>query len=203
MIEVEIKLKITKQPVDQLEEMLTSAGFVYRETIVQEDRYYDNTDSFVRRSGQALRLRNIQEENGKQETVITFKGKKLDGISMTRQELETTVGELTVLDEILQALQFHVVPPIVRKTRKEYVLNVDHANECEELNGKNKEVKEMHACVDLVEGLGAFLELEIMAEEDNRKTALDKIESMLQSLGYSLEETSTNSYLSMLQGVVD
>lgn len=210
MIEVEIKLQLTKQSAAQIEEKLVQMGFSYEDTIIQEDRYYDNEDSFIRQSGQALRLRSIKNEKRESETVITFKGKKLDQISMTRQELETSVGNPEVLDGILQALLFHVIPPVVRKTRKEFTrktsnLHLSQGNQKYIETTDKGEIPEveMHACIDHVDGLGDFLELEIMAEEEKRESALGVIENLLHTLGYRLEDTSTNSYLSMLQGVVD
>ena len=57
----------------------------------------------------------------------------------------------------------------------------------------------MTACVDQVTGLGDYLELEIMVEtEAEREGALQRIENVLASLGYSMKDTTRHSYLSML-----
>ena len=62
----------------------------------------------------------------------------------------------------------------------------------------------MTACIDQVQDLGDFLELEMVITEDkNKDDALGQIEKMLQRLGYSLKDTTRNSYLSMLQHVED
>ena len=54
-------------------------------------------------------------------------------------------------------------------------------------------------CLDEVEGLGTFLELEIMAEDESSKaSALEKIERILKELGYEMEETTRVSYLTQL-----
>ena len=56
------------------------------------------------------------------------------------------------------------------------------------------------ACLDDVQGLGTFLELEIMAEsEEARPAALERIEEILNSVGYTMDDTTRVSYLSQLQ----
>ena len=62
----------------------------------------------------------------------------------------------------------------------------------------------MTACIDQVQNLGNFLELEIIIQEDEDKDeALRQIENVLLELGYSLKDTVRNSYLSMLQHTQD
>ena len=110
----------------------------------------------------------------------------MDQVSMSRKELETGVEDSDVCIGILEALGFQIVEPKVIKTRQEYTLD------------------QMHACVDRVENLGDFLELELVIEEEQGKeTALQEIEKVLQRLGYTRKDTVRNSYLSMLQHVED
>ncbi len=55
-------------------------------------------------------------------------------------------------------------------------------------------------CLDRVHGLGEFLELEILADSEEKKdAALGQIEKILNSLGYQISDTVQMSYLSMLQ----
>ena len=57
----------------------------------------------------------------------------------------------------------------------------------------------MTACVDQVESLGSFLELEILVDSPGQKeSALQSIEALLLDMGSSLKETTRKSYLSML-----
>ena len=57
----------------------------------------------------------------------------------------------------------------------------------------------MTACVDQVESLGSFLELEILVDSPEQKeSALQSIEALLLDMGSSLKETTRKSYLSML-----
>lgn len=79
-----------------------------------------------------------------------------------------------------------MILPKVKKTRQEYTFD------------------QMTACIDQVQDLGDFFELEMVITEDkNKDDALGQIEKMLQRLGYSLKDTTRNSYLSMLQHVED
>jgi len=116
-----------------------------------------------------------------QTTYITYKGPKLGNVGMSREELETTVGDAKVMREILISLGYRPVQPVV-KTRQYY----SH--------------KDMTACVDQVEGLGDYLELEVLVDaEGERPQALKRIKEQLKKLGYSMGETTRISYLSMLE----
>ena len=65
-------------------------------------------------------------------------------------------------------------------------------------------LRRITACMDQVENLGNFLELEVVIpEKEDRKEALQQIEEILHKLGYTLKDTVRNSYLSMLQGRED
>ena len=55
-----------------------------------------------------------------------------------------------------------------------------------------------------MKNLGDFLELEIVIPEDQKKEdALVKIEKILKQLGYTMKDTTRNSYLSMLLQIED
>ena len=102
---------------------------------------------------------------------------------MTRKELEIPIEDDAAMSGLLVALGYHPVPSVI-KCRKYYVL--DH----------------MTACLDSVEGLGEYLELEILVEqEEDRQQALQQIEERLLSVGYSMQDTTRISYLSMLEKI--
>ena len=94
---------------------------------------------------------------------------------MSRMELETEVSDAEVLKNILIHLDFSPVASVM-KTRK-YM-------KCGRFT----------ACLDQVEGLGDFLELEVIAEQE----ILSKMEDLLAILGYHMSDTVQTSYLSML-----
>ena len=181
MIEIEVKLKIND--CDVLEKHLLGQGYKLTETLRETDTYFDGGINGIKKSGQALRVRRtVNCVTGKEQSAITFKGEKIDAVSMARLELETVVESGEAAERILCALGFYPVQPIVVKIRK--ILR----------NG------DICACLDDVQGLGTFLELEIMAEsEEARPAALERIEEILNSVGYTMDDTTRVSYLSQLQ----
>ena len=178
-IEVEIKLKIQDRQAlaAKLLELDFHPGRLLRET----DVYFRAAHhDFVKRD-EALRVRETEDlETGEKTAQLNFKGPKLDDASMTRKEMETTVGDGGTVRAILEQIGFTPVIP-VEKVRQYF-----H-------RGRQT------ACVDQVTGLGDFLELEILTEaETGRSAALTEIEEVLRQAGYSMEDTTRISYLSQL-----
>lgn len=182
MIEVEVKSKITS--VIDVEQTLIAMGFTKNKYVAEEDTYFDNNEGYIRTSGSAMRIRRITDlETGKCISQINFKGVRHDMISMTRDEFETQIANATTMQQILNLLGYKAVDSIVRKNRMELV------------NG------DMTACLDCVEGLGDFLELEIMVENKNQEAAaLCRINAVLEELGDLVMERTNISYLSQLLG---
>ena len=180
MVEVEVKI-----PVGDLNEVrvyLQKAGFVHAGSRIEKDTYFDGGINGIRKSGQALRVRQILDcDTGEKKAEINFKGKKIDSVSMSRPEYETTVGDGEIAGKILLEAGFFPVKPSVIKKREMLVCG------------------EMTACLDEVEGLGTFLELEILADDESgRAPALRKIEAILTGMGRTMEDTTRVSYLTQL-----
>lgn len=178
-IEVEIKVKIQNRK--QVMDSLKKIGFMENRCVVETDIYYTSTHHDFAALGEALRIRTVKDpESPKETSVITYKGAKLDQVSMTRQELETEVGDGETVRKILEHIGFCPVSPV---EKKRLYLNKDN----------------MTACLDNVKGLGDYLELEILTDTEEKRTeALKQIEDVLEALGYSMEDTTRTSYLSML-----
>ena len=187
MIEVEIKLPLRQQEnadeSGRIAEVLCGMGFRKTARFRQRDTYFDNAAGEIRGGGKALRIRETEDLiRGVVTAELNFKGPRMDQVSMTRQELETEVGQAETGRRILAALGFSPVLPEVVKERTEY------------------RRKEITAALDRVEGLGDFLELEILADEETENgKVLQKLEELLGELGYQMGDTVTRSYLSMLQ----
>ena len=181
MIEIEVKLRI--KDVAVLEKKLLEQGYKLIETLRETDTYFDGGINGIKKSGQALRVRRtVDSSTGKECSKITFKGEKLDTVSMARLELETGVENGDTAERILCALGFMPVRPVVVKNRK--IL-------------RNEDIS---VCLDDVQCLGSFLEIEIMVEsEENRTAALSRIEKIIESIGYTMADTTRMSYLSQLQ----
>ena len=182
--EIEIKLPV-KNP-DDVKEQLRSNGFQEEAVIRECDMYYNSLYHDVKKLGEALRIRKSTNLfTGKLQAQINFKGKKIDDVSMSRQEYETLVENPETMEKILIALEFKPVAG-VQKTR------------CYMKRGN------MTACLDQVDNLGYFLELEMIASEESmREQYLQTMETFINELGFSMEDTVNTSYLSMLAGEND
>ncbi len=189
MIEVEIKLKINNKA--EIEDALIEHGFKKATTSKEIDQYFNGARRDLRDTDEALRIRKTTRDDGTciiadgspddELITLTYKGPKLDDVSMSRKEVQVNVSDYDGMVETLTALGYKPVMT-VSKTRVEYYS------------------EEMCACLDEVEGLGSFIELEIIVDsEADRQGALDKIENELVALGYSMADTTTTSYLSMLE----
>ena len=178
-IEVEIKLKIRNKT--QVMDSLKTIGFLKDRYVVEKDIYYTSEHHDFAALGEALRIRKVKDLESQRETsVITYKGAKLDQVSMTRQELETEVGDGETVRKILEQIGFRPVSPVEKQ--RQY-LQKDN----------------MTACLDEVKGLGNYLELEILTDTEEKRTeALKQIDDVLEVLGYSMKDTTRTSYLSML-----
>lgn len=181
MIEVEVKLPVVG--LDSIKVKLLKTGFKETEFIEERDTYFDNQQGDIRANGEALRVRETKDHlSGRSRAQINFKGKKMDACTMTREELETGVEDGAVCRNILQAIGYMPAEPEVVKNRTML----------------RKET--VTACLDNVHGLGEFLELEILADDEEEKdAALGRIEHILNNLGYQISDTVRMSYLSMLQ----
>lgn len=182
----EIEIKLPVKNLDDVKEQLRSKGFQEEAVIRECDMYYNSLYHDVKKMGEALRIRKSTNLfTGKLQAQINFKGKKIDDVSMSRQEYETLVENPETMEKILIALEFKPVAG-VQKTR------------CYMKRGN------MTACLDQVENLGDFLELEMIAsEESTRAGYLQSMERFLTELGLSMKDTVRTSYLSMLSGERD
>ena len=182
MIEVEVKLQIDN--IERMMEKLQMQGFVQKSVIFESDTYFTHPHHDFWQSDEALRLRSCENiETKEKSAVITYKGAKMDDVSTTRPEYETAVEDVEVLYRILIAADFLPVMPVKKKR----------------ISFKKED---MTVCLDEVESLGTFMEVEILVEASEAGAcydpALERIEQFLQNLGYSMKDTTRRSYLSML-----
>lgn len=179
-IEVEIKLKIEDRA--ELIKKLQDQHFTAGKTVLESDLYFTSEFHDMKACDEALRVRQVEEKAaGKQKAYLTYKGKKLDTCSMTRKELEVEISDGETGVELLKSIGYKPTTP-VEKLRHYF-----HR-------------EQMTACVDRVTGLGDFLELEIIVEDETeREAALREIEILLGKLGYTMQDTTRTSYLSMIE----
>ena len=179
MIEVEIKIKI--KDANLAEENLQKLGFSKGDFLKEFDIYFDNLEHEIKKSDGALRIRSSKNITLNQQAhYLTFKGPKLDQVSNTRKEIEIRIEDGEKGKAILSSLGYTLVYPVI-KTRQYYHFN------------------EITACLDQVENLGNFLEMEvIVSSECERENALGQLFSLLQKMGYQPQDVVRTSYLTML-----
>jgi len=171
MIEIEIKARADHE---ELRKILKQAGAALEKTVEQSDSYYNAPHRDFALTDEALRLR---DQGG--QIYMTYKGKKLDPGSKTRKEVEVEVADLKKTEEILLSLGFNKTLE-VHKTREIY--HLDGAE----------------ICLDRVEGLGDFVELETLAISDaDIEARRDQLIAIKRGLGIK-GDLIRESYLEML-----
>lgn len=160
MIEVEIKLPLFRRSVT--ERTLTEFGFKPGNLVKESDFYFTSDFHDFMKTDEALRIRTCDNFNTRETaSFLTYKGAKLDTVSTTRKELETRIDDAEITREILISLGYKRLYPVT-KLRQYYHKGM------------------MTACVDQVEGLGSFLELEILVNTlEEKESALQSIEALL------------------------
>ena len=181
MLEVELKASLEGFSPEILVERIRSIGFHHQRTLREIDLYFNAYDRDFHQTDEALRLRRCQSlPKGTEEVLITYKGPKQGSMAKSRKEYETSVGELEIMERLLEALGYHSLAP-VEKIREEYTL------------------ENTTLCLDTVYGLGYFLELEQLVEmEQERDAAVTVLLSLLESLGIPQANLTRSSYLEML-----
>jgi adenylate cyclase class 2 len=177
-LEVEQKFPVSNR--ESLLEALAALGCQWETPVLQADLYFAHPARNFKETDEALRLRRSGEE-----VVITYKGPKLDATTKTRREIELPImGGIHGYNqyrELLEVLGFSPVQE-VRKTRLPGVVAWQG--------------HDVHVALDEVEGLGPYVELEIMASPEQLKAA----KGLLMSLSETLELTGNErrGYLDML-----
>lgn len=192
MIEVEIKVKIT-DPELMRKRFIEKQG-IYKFSLKHEDTYFNMPNGLrdFKRTDEALRLRksikfikNNSEEDQEREVYFTYKGKKIDNSTKTREEIDLIIEDYGKMRRILSLLGFKEVL-IVKKERElfkfEYknysiealidylpILN-QHFIEVEYLTDSSEKVEEIQGI--LFEFLNSF---NIKKEDSVRKSYLELV----------------------------
>ena len=179
MIEVEIKAKIADA--QAAEKSLLALGFTEARTVSEQDVYFNGNDRDFRKTDEALRIRACKDlEADTENNTLTYKGPKLGSESQTRKELEISFEDPAKMKAILSALGY---PPVleVRKLRRMYHLG------------------EITACIDQVDSLGDYLELEkLVDDKKDYPAAVGELYEWLSKLGIPKDSLTQYSYLELL-----
>ncbi len=159
-----MKAKIDRYSQGRIDQIIKRAEFLQEK--YEEDIYFSSPIRDFKETDEALRVRYSGEN-----TILTYKGPKLDKISKSREEFEAFVsGDI---EEILQKLGYRMVLN-VRKKRRVYAY------------------REFTVSIDDVEDLGEYIEVEL--KSDNLQD-IKKIEDLFNLL---FLESERRSYLELL-----
>ncbi len=178
LYEVELKFRIdTPRPVDV---ELQQIGAVEVDVVSHVDRYFNHPSRDFRSTDEAFRIRSIGKDN-----CVTYKGAVQGAVAKTRHEIEVEFAEgveaAQQLFDMVQLLGFRFVRE-VRKSRRSYTLSRNRFD--------------FVLAVDDVPGLGRFLEIELLAENDQREAAEAAVWELAHSLNLTVAEP--RSYLDLL-----
>jgi len=174
LIEVEVKYKVECHELEIIEKKLIDMGYKLIKSGKEVDIYFNSPIRDFRISDEALRVRISYEGY-----FLTYKGKKMDKKTKTREELNVRIDNAEIMQKILFKLGFSRVKEVV-KNRKIYFKD------------------DVYVCLDKVENLGCFLELEKdVCKKDEVKDSIKKLKTLAEKLGIR-GESITSSYLEML-----
>ena len=170
---LEIELKVRVDSLDPIRQNLKDRHAEFRGKQHEHDLYYNAPHRDFGSTDEALRVRYTDGP-----ALVTYKGRKLREYGLkAREELNTAVESGEVFEQILVRLGFTKTAE-VNKWRENYKLgNASFA-------------------LDLVDHLGTFVEIEIMAETDGSDAA-----SQIQKIAKEMEisgEPILASYLELL-----
>jgi adenylate cyclase class 2 len=167
---LEIEVKAYAEDLVQVEQRLSEMGAVFVGTVSEDDLYVAHPCRDFRETDEALRVRVMDNRS-----FMTYKGRRIDDKSKTREEIEVALDDAENAKLLLVKLGFTPVATVI-KVRKLYRLG-----ECE-------------ICLDDVEGLGTFVEVETKGGDviESRDRALALLERL------NLRKTERRSYLKLL-----
>lgn len=178
MFEVEIKFRVGD--FKAVEDRLSAAKAGSVEVRDDADSYFNAPHRDFAQTDEAIRVRQIGSRN-----FVTYKGPRIDARTKTRTEIEVPladgVGPAADFKRLLAALGFCPVA-VVRKHRR--VFELQHGG------------FPIQVCLDEVEGVGRFAEVEILAPAEQLEPAKTALHELAAELG--LAESERRSYLELL-----
>jgi len=195
MIEVEIKVKISDP--NLMRKKFEENNGIYKFSLDHEDTYFNMPKGLrdFKQTDEALRLRKAIEFNRDDKTInqkiyyyITYKGKKIDKTTKTREEIEIKISEIEEMKRLLKFLGFREVLTVVKKRELyDFVFND----------------KKIEALIDYIPILKQhFVEVELITESlDNVETNKEILFQFLDKFGISRKESVRLSYLELISAI--
>lgn len=178
---LEIEQKYARADFAALERLLRDRGVTAPPEVTHEaDHYFNAPDRDFARTGEAFRIRRVGDKNK-----FTFKGPRQPGAIRVRTELEIDLppGDQAALEytDLLKQLGYRPVA-VVRKRRASYALHRDGLH--------------VHVCLDDVDDLGRYAEIEVVTPEDQAEHARAVLTRLADELG--LSDVEPRSYLALV-----
>lgn len=178
MLEIELKFPVADHA--RIRDILTSWHARADSAIDESDRYFNAPDRDFAQTDEALRIRQIGAAN-----LATYKGPKHPGPAKTRTEIEAPLADgkdaADLFARLLVELRYRPVA-VVRKRRQIYHFKrADFA---------------LQVCLDEVESLGRFVEVEIVAPAEQKVHAEGVLQDVARELG--LTNPERRAYLQLL-----
>lgn len=179
-------MKFPVEDAAAIESRLLALGAASRGSVSQLDRYFNHPCRDFAHTDEAVRLRQVAER-----VELTYKGPRVDAVTKTRREHslplaapDTFGGPRSTVEAwtgLLVSLGFRVVAEV---SKDRTVFSIDRGSLAVEI------------AIDTVAGLGAFVELELLAEEAGLDAARDCLRDLARELGLTASER--RSYLELL-----
>jgi len=192
MIEIEIKVKISDP--NLIRKKFENFNGVYKLSLNHEDTYFNMPKGLrdFKQTDEALRLRksiefnrNIKGISQKINYFITYKGKKIDTTTKTREEIEVKINEIEDMKNLLKLLGFREVFTVVKE------------RELYEFTFKDTRIEALIDYIPILEQ--HFVEVELITESyesvDENKEILFQF---LEIFGIKKQESVRRSYLELI-----
>ena len=192
MIEVEIKVRIS-DPTTIRKKFEENNG-VYKISLQHEDTYFNMPKGLrdFRETDEALRVRKSIEFNKSDQSstqkinqYLTYKGKKLDRSTKTREELEIKIEDIDRMKILLKELGF------------QEVLTVKKERELYEFEFNNYQIEALIDYLPILEQ--HFIEVELITEShENVEKSKELLFQFLEKFGIKKQESIRESYLELI-----
>jgi adenylate cyclase, class 2 len=183
----EVEQKFYVDDEQALLRMIADADFTECDAQRHEDVYFRHPCRDFRETDEAFRIRRVDGA-----ACLTYKGQRLPGDVRARREIELAVDghEYDSWVEMLRQLGFEPLPAL-RKLRRVYRRTADR------WTGSRPGFEAFTLCVDQVEQLGLFAEVELLITGPGEvEAARGRVLQLGERLGLQRRESS--SYLNML-----
>jgi adenylate cyclase class 2 len=176
----EVENKFPVREFSRVFERLQELGAEFHDEVEQVDIYFGHPVRDFATTDEALRIRRIGETN-----LLTYKGPKIDTTTKTRREVELPLASgaqyLEQYTQLLIALGFQTVAEVKKHRRRGHLRWSQWS---------------VQLALDQVARLGQFVELEIVADEEQLASAQSAVRTLATRLG--LAQPERRSYLEMV-----